>query len=417
MSAVHFPKGFALGAASAATQIDGDCKESNWYEWYKNGKIKDNSNPNIATDHRGHLEEDTRLMAKMGIRHYRFGLEWARLEPQEGQFSQEEIEKVREEITLLHQNGIHVLLTLHHFSNPLWFEHQGGFLGKNAVKRYLAMVEFAVRRLGDLVDEYVTINEPNVYAVCGYLGAGFPPGEFNISHALRVMKVMGECHRRAYRLIHNIHEELDYAEPKVGLAMHMRAFVPYNAKNLWHRIACRISEYNFQTKLNKTYMLGPEGPYADFLGLNYYARTATSGLGDGTLPNVPVNDLGWEIYPAGIVECCQKLHALLPELPIYVTENGTADNNDAFRRRYLYEHLKVLSESGLPVTRYYHWCFVDNFEWLEGFTARFGLVHFDTDTHARTIKKSGEFYAHMIAEHGITGEMAAEVEKEVYPNG
>lgn len=93
-------------------------------------KDKDNSDPNIATDHRGHLEEDTRLMAEMGIRHYRFGLEWARLEPQEGQFSQEEIEKVREEITLLHQNGIHVLLTLHHFSNPLWFEHQGGFLGK-----------------------------------------------------------------------------------------------------------------------------------------------------------------------------------------------------------------------------------------------------------------------------------------------
>lgn len=91
MSAVHFPKDFALGAASAATQIDGDCKESNWYEWYKNGKIKDNSDPDIATDHRGHLEEDTRLMAEMGIRHYRFGLEWARLEPQEGQFSQEEM--------------------------------------------------------------------------------------------------------------------------------------------------------------------------------------------------------------------------------------------------------------------------------------------------------------------------------------
>ena len=102
MSAVHFPANFALGAASAATQIDGDCKESNWYEWYQKGKIKDNSDPNIATDHRGHLEEDTRLMAEMGICHYRFGLEWARLEPQEGQFSQEEMEKVREEITLLH---------------------------------------------------------------------------------------------------------------------------------------------------------------------------------------------------------------------------------------------------------------------------------------------------------------------------
>ena len=356
-------------------------------------------------------------MAEMGIRHYRFGLEWARLEPRQGAFSMEEIGKVRQEIELLHQNNIHVLLTLHHFSNPMWFERAGGFLNKSAVEQYLAMVEFAVRHLGDLVDEYVTVNEPNVYAVCGYLGAGFPPGEFSMPHALRVMKVLGECHRRAYRLIHDIHKELGYAEPKVGLAVHMRAFVPYNAKNLWHRIACRISEYNFQTKLNKTYMLGRGCRYADFLGLNYYARTATSGLGDGTLSGVPVNDLGWEIYPAGIVECCQKLHELLPELPIYITENGTADNNDTFRRRYLYEHLKALSESGLPVTRYYHWCFVDNFEWLEGFTARFGLVHFDTATHARTVKKSGEFYSRMIAEHGVTEEMAAEVEKEVYPNG
>ena len=204
MNAFNFPSDFALGVASAATQIDGDCKQSNWYDWYQKGKIKDNSDPDIATDHRGHLEEDTRLMAEMGIRHYRFGLEWARLEPQEGVFSMEEIGKVRQEIELLHQNNIHVLLTLHHFSNPLWFERQGAFLGKNAVEQFLAMVEFAVRQLGDLVDEYVTVNEPNVYAVCGYLGAGFPPGEFNMPHALRVMKVLGECHRRAYRLIHRM---------------------------------------------------------------------------------------------------------------------------------------------------------------------------------------------------------------------
>ena len=189
MNAFSFPSNFALGAASAATQIDGDCKQSNWYDWYQKGKIKDNSDPDIATDHRGHLEEDTRLMAEMGIRHYHFGLEWARLEPQQGVFSMEEIGKVRQEIELLRQNNIHVLLTLHHFSNPLWFERQGAFLGKNAVEQFLAMVEFAVRQLGDLVDEYVTVNEPNVYAVCGYLGAGFPPGEFDMPHALRVMKV------------------------------------------------------------------------------------------------------------------------------------------------------------------------------------------------------------------------------------
>ena len=116
------------------------------------------------------------------------------------------------------------------------------------------------------------------------------------------------------------------------------------------------------------------------------------------------------------MECCRKLHDLLPALPIYITENGTADNHDAFRRRYLFEHLKVLAESGLPVTRYYHWCFVDNLERLEGFTARFGLVHFDTETHKRTIKESGKFYAEMIARHGITEEMAAEAEREEYPH-
>ena len=356
-------------------------------------------------------------MAEMGIRHYRFGLEWARLEPREGEFSEEELQKVRQEITLLRQNGIEVLLTLHHFSNPMWFERQGGFLSSGAVERYLAMVEYAVRGLGDLVGEYVTVNEPNVYAFCGYLGGGFPPGECNPLHALRIMKVLGECHRRAYRLIHTIHAEMGWPEPKVGFAAHMRAFTPYSARNLWHCLACRISEYLFQTRINRTYLLGNQGPYADFLGLNYYARTATSGLGDGTLPGVAVNDLGWEIYPDGIVECCRKLHALLPQLPIYITENGTADNHDSFRRRYLYEHLKALTESGLPVTRYYHWCFVDNFEWLEGFTARFGLIHFDPVTHRRTVKKSGEFYARMIAEHGITEQMAREAAGEEYHYG
>ena len=137
MSAVRFPKDFALGAATAATQIDGGCGDCNWYDWYQKGRIKDGSDPAVATDHRGHMEEDTRLMAEMGIRHYRFGLEWARLEPKEGEFSSEEIGKVRREIELLHQNGIHVLLTLHHFSNPMWFERQGGFLGQNAVEQYL----------------------------------------------------------------------------------------------------------------------------------------------------------------------------------------------------------------------------------------------------------------------------------------
>lgn len=417
MTPVQFPKDFALGTASAATQIDGDCRESNWYDWYRKGHIKDNSDPDIATRHREFLQQDTQLMADMGIRHYRFGLEWARLEPQEGKFSAEELQKIREEIELLQSKGIRVLVTLHHFSNPMWFESRGAFLHEDAVECYLRMVKFAVNGLADLVSEYITINEPNVYAVNGYMGAGFPPGENDVLHVLKVIRTMGECHREAYQLIHKIRREKGYSDTKVSFASHMRGFAPYDKENLWHRFCCCMSEYLFQTYMNKTYLtgtLGHKGKYADFLALNYYTRTASQGFADGVFPNVPINDLGWEIYPQGIAECGKKLCDILPGLPLYITENGTADNNDTFRRRYLYEHLKALCESGLPVTRYYHWCFVDNFEWLEGFTARFGLVDFNTETHQRTVKKSGEFYSQMIREHGITESMLRDIEGEEY---
>ena len=116
------------------------------------------------------------------------------------------------------------------------------------------------------------------------------------------------------------------------------------------------------------------------------------------------NDLGWEIYPEGIVRCANEVYSILKR-PIYITENGTCDNNDTFRCRYIYDHLKVLCESDLPVERYYHWCFCDNFEWIEGESARFGLVHVDYETQKRTIEKSGRFFSGVIQADGVTEEI------------
>lgn len=420
MEGFRFPEHFSLGAASAATQVDGDCKNSNWYDWYQKGHVIDGSDPDVATMHRKFLREDTELMASMGIRHYRFGLEWARIEPEEGVFSDGEFDKVREEILLLREKGIATLLTIHHFSNPLWFEEKGGFLCPDSPEIFLRLTQKVVERLGDVVSEYVTINEPNVYAVSGYLGGGFPPGENSLSKTLRVIKTMGVCHRRAYETIHALRKKMGHTDTKVGFAHHMRVFAPYHVKNPWHRLCARLSEHLFQGHISKTYLLGAageKGRYADFLGLNYYSRTASRGFTDGTFPGVPVNDLGWEIYPQGIAACCEQLHKIMPELPIYITENGTADNHDAFRTRFLYEHVRALCESGLPVARYYHWCFVDNFEWLEGFTARFGIVELNTKTMERTVKGSGKFYQQMIENGGVTAEMAAMAMEEGYPVG
>ncbi|MFZ2539935.1 MAG: family 1 glycosylhydrolase, partial [Oscillospiraceae bacterium] len=146
------------------------------------------------------------------------------------------------------------------------------------------------------------------------------------------------------------------------------------------------------------------GEYCDFIAVNYYTRSTVSGFGDGVREGAPKNDLGWEIYPEGIVRCTQKLYSLIKR-PIYITENGTCDNTDVFRCRYIYEHLSVLCKSELPVERYYHWCFCDNFEWIEGESARFGLVHVDYETQKRTTKNAGDFYSEVIRAGGMTEEI------------
>jgi len=413
---LQFPENLQLGVASAATQIEGGDKNNSWYDWYKKGRIKDGADPSVADMHYERYEEDAQLMHGMGIGHYRLGLEWARLEPEPGKFDETAFAHYRDELILLKKLGIRPLLTLHHFTNPLWFEQMGAFEHPDSVSIYLRFVRKAVEEFGDLVSEYITINEPNVYAVFGWFMGDWPPGKKSFGLTLRVMNRLCECHIKAYGLIHGIRKGMGYDDTMVSYAHHMRVFVPKTPRNLWHRISTGLMKRIFQDCYSKTFLTNRacwplrsvkgagRGLFCDFHAVNYYTRSAVSGFTEGYLPSVPVNDLGWEIYPEGIVQCPKELDALAP-LPIYITENGTCDNTDAFRSRYLYEHLKALSESGLPVLRYYHWCFTDNFEWVEGFSARFGIVHVDYDTQKRTVKRSGAFFSKMIKNRGVTQEM------------
>jgi beta-glucosidase len=312
--------------------------------------------------------------------------------------------------------GIAPLLTIHHFTNPLWFEEIGGFANPDNIPVFLGFVEYAVKQFGSLVSEYVTINEPNVFAVMGYVRGAFPPGIRSMRIALRVHSVMASCHIQAYGLIHKLRREMGYTDTKVGFAHHARVFAPKSKDNLWHRFCTRVTSYLFLDTIAPACLLGRfsfllkayggvrPGEYADFLGLNYYTRSTIYTLDNGVREDSPRNDLGWEIYPEGIALCARELYGLLKR-PIYITENGTCDNNDTFRCRFIYEHLKALAESGLPVERYYHWCFTDNFEWCEGEYARFGLVHVDYATQKRAVKKSGQFYSAIIKHRGVSDKM------------
>lgn len=403
-----------IGAASAPTQIEGGDVASNWRDFAdRPDTIKDATSPRWATGHWERWRQDTALLGELGLQIYRLGIDWARLEPRPGVFDEDALAHYRAEISAIRALGVEPLVTLHHFANPSWFEALGAWEEERSVELWLRFVRFAVGSLEDLVTQWCTVNEPNVYAGGGYVFGQFPPGRSGAWPALRrVMRHLAIAHCRAYKLIHDLQPAA-----QVGFAHHLRDFAPLNPRNPAHRALARANRYIFQDALSDA-MLGGRfpkvlgrqprevtpGPHYDYLGINYYSRTAVSKLADGRFPDVPVSDLDWEIWPAGLVRVARDLHEKYPG-PIWVTENGTCDTKDSFRARFLHDHLGAMVGSGLPFERYYHWCLVDNWEWAEGQTAPFGLVHLNWETHERTIKDSGRFLAGVIAARGVTQEL------------
>ncbi|MDR0847490.1 MAG: glycoside hydrolase family 1 protein [Propionibacteriaceae bacterium] len=399
-----------LGVATAATQIEGGNADTNWHRWAEAGGVKDGSTPARACDHWNRVDEDIALLKELGVRHYRMGLEWARIEPAPGVFDQDAIDHYRYEVKALREAGIAPLVTLHHFNNPGWVEEKGAWTDPKVIPVFLAYVRHVLNALSEWVDEWVTINEPNVYATQSYAFGEWPPGEKNLGHAMKVMSNLAQAHCRAYSLIHAL-------QPcaRVGVAHHLRVFDPANRHNPADSVGAKTMEYLFQTAVLEATCYGrflppltrtpriDGGNYFDFLGVNYYTRSWVKGTAQGTRPDSPVNDLGWEIYPDGLTQLLTSMYEKYPA-PIYITENGTADRADAWRARYVYEHLAAAVESGAPVERYYHWCFTDNWEWIEGEVPRFGLVGLDYETGVRTVRPSGRFFADIGAQGGVTDE-------------
>ncbi len=378
---------FLWGAATSSHQIEGG-QVNDWTRWEEGGRGTEPSGR--AAGHWELWESDFDLLSELGHNSYRLSIEWSRINPQPDVFDRTALAQYRQMAERLRALHIVPLLTLHHFTLPQWAADRGGFLNPDASEWFTRYVDQVMDALGDQVDLYVTINEPMVLVVMGYLMGMWPPGVHGFRRAFKLIRRLAEVHRAAYDAI-----KAKKPTAWVGLAHHFIAFHPWQPTP-WDRATTDLMRYLMNNRFPRMVE-----PWQDFIGINYYTRQYghwSKGLHPiQSRSGTPLSDLGWEIYPDGLREVLDQVAPY--QKPILITENGIATTNDAVRIQYLKNHLKTVERAqwdGLPVRGYFHWSFMDNFEWAEGFGPRFGLVAIDYDTLERTPRPSAAVYREII---------------------
>lgn len=429
---LKFPDHFIWGTSSAGHQVEGGNEFSDWWAWEQKGLITDGTVSGRAMDYWNRHEEDHALMAKLAYKGFRLGIEWSRVEPRKDCFDYEVIGHYRRILQSLRNHGFKICLTLHHWVIPHWVAEQGDWLNPETVNQFLRYAEFVIKELGTFPDYWVTMNEPMVPAIMGNVLGRFPPQRHSIRAYRAVVRACLRAHAGTYHLIHAAHPQApDGTRTQVGVAMAYLWIEPWDSPGPagWYEhlaafIARRAAfagwDHTIRTGEPHWIHGGPAIPGVqdsyDYCGINYYTRTSLkydSRRGDqywineaNAPPNVAVTQMGWQIYPEGLYRTIRSVWERFRK-PILITENGIADDADTQRPGYIVEHLAQVHRAlreGIPVLGYYHWSFVDNFEWREGFAKRFGLIavrHDDPDL-IRAPRRSAYLYSDIAQQNAVT---------------
>jgi beta-glucosidase len=417
----HFPETFLWGAATSAHQVEGGNTNNDWSAWEEGGHVLVAAG--AACDHYHRFREDFDLARDLLHNAHRFSLEWSRIEPEEGRFSDEGIQHYRDVIEALHARGIEPVVTIHHYTLPRWLAAKGGWESSEIERHFVRYVETVTRLYGDRVRWWITLNEPVVQVFKGWVIGQWPPGRTgDYPRAMQVIRRMLRAHVLAY---HAIHERRPDA--MVSVAKHCLAFTPNHPRNPFDQASTWFRDFLFNQLFIEALHTGrlalpgqfferlPFGRTLDFIGINYYTRDFVRNTGfslpgfvglSGTLEIErrigKRNDLGWEVYPEGLGHFLRSFRRF--RLPLLITENGIPTTDEDDRWGFIYMHLWQVMRAmaaGIPVVGYLYWSLLDNYEWVDGYRARFGLIGVKFPSQDRIVRPSARWLAEVIENRSL----------------
>ncbi len=405
------PPTFLLGAATSAHQIEGGT-HNDWTAWEK-GRYPDGQ-PHVqggasaarAADSWNLWQSDIAALQLLGANVYRLGIEWSRLEPAEGVWDQASADRYRQMLQSLVAAHIQPMVTLYHFTLPTWVADRGGWEWFGAPAAFAAFAARAGTAFGASVDLWCTINEPNVYVAKGYLAAQWPPGVKDPRRAGEVLRALMKAHALATAALRQADvadADGDGRATRIGIAQNLRVFDPATSNPIDGVVAGIAAAFYNDSFIDSVARgrihvsipgaIDIDEPFPalagtfDYLGVNYYTREFVIGHLRGpdhyvptAPPDLPRNDMGWEIYPEGLYRLL--MHYRSYGWPLLVSENGIADNGGERRSDFIRAHIYALDRAraeGADVIGYIYWSLMDNFEWSHGYRGRFGLFSIDFD--------------------------------------
>ncbi|HEU5004840.1 MAG TPA: glycoside hydrolase family 1 protein [Candidatus Saccharimonadales bacterium] len=409
----EFPKTFMWGASTASHQVEGGTQNQwtiwekthaerlaknahktlgwlpNWEKIKKQAESPGNYISGKGVDHFNRYKEDFDLAKKLNLNALRFGIEWSRLEPEEGVWDEQAIEHYRNYIEEMRKRKIEPIMNIWHWTMPVWFADKGGFAKRENIKYFERFVQRVGSEYAHHLKYVITINEPNVYASFSYQLGLWPPQQKSPVAMFRVFYNLAWAHRKAYRILKNIKPEL-----QVGVAAQLGNIQARDPHDFSDELSTKVMRYFWNW-----WFLNRIRRCQDFVGINYYFTDYYDGLFRKNNPKAPLNDLGWYMEPEGLYPLMLRAWSHYNK-PILISENGVADAADEYRRWWIEETIVAMERAhseGVKIAGYLHWSLLDNFEWATGWWPKFGLIEVDREHDMkRTIRPSAKWFAERI---------------------